>query len=218
MTSAVELVDISKRYGRHKALDAVSMSVAPGEILGIIGPNGAGKTTLLRLVAGLLHPTSGSVRFEKFPRPDGIRYFAGEHTLPPNVSATRWLSLWSAGENGVPRRRLSTLSRGTRQAVGLRATLAEEETSLLLLDEPWESLDPDASRWLCDQLSRKRQTGAAIVVSSHRIHDLAAVCTRCEFLVGGRIAADGIVIHDDESADERVASLFSGFDRARKRP
>lgn len=217
MTPVAELVNVSKRYGRYVALDSLSMAVGGGEILGVIGPNGAGKTTLLRLLAGLMHATTGTVRLN---RPDGdeaIRYFAGEHTLPPHVSARRWLSLWSVDNAAAPRRRLGALSRGTRQAIGLQATLASEDASLVLLDEPWEGLDPDRSRWLSDELGRKRQAGVAVVVSSHRIHDLAAVCTRCEFLVQGRIAPCPVLMDNGVAADQRAARLFEGFDRARSR-
>lgn len=218
MTPVAELVDVSKRYGRHVALDTVSMAVAGGEILGVIGPNGAGKTTLLRLLAGLIRATTGTVRLNPPLGDHAMRYFAGEHTLPPHVSARRWLSLWSVGHVAAPRRRLGTLSRGTRQAIGLQTTLASAATSLLLLDEPWESLDPDASRWLSDELTRKRRGGVATVVSSHRIYDLAAVCTRCEYLVGGRIAPVRVLMDDSVAAGERAARLFDGFDRARSRP
>jgi ABC-2 type transport system ATP-binding protein len=218
MTPVAELVNVSKRYGRHVALDAVSFSVTGREILGVIGPNGAGKTTLLRLLVGLIRPTAGTIRLNVTGTTEAARYFAGEHTLPPNVSARQWLSLWSASTVGEPRQRLNALSRGTRQAIGLKAVLASPDAPLLVLDEPWESLDPDASRWLSHELVRKSQSGVAVVVSSHRIHDLASVCTRCEFLVAGRIAPTRVVLDESLGRDERAARLFEGFDRARATP
>src|SRR5205823_8796104 len=93
-------------------------------------------------------------------------------------------------------RPLGVLSRGTRQRVGLEAVMAAPGTALLLLDEPWEGLDPDASRWLSDELVLSGRRGISIVVSSHRIYDLAAVCSRCEFLVQGRIAPNGVTNDD----------------------
>src|SRR5207237_516456 len=126
--------------------------------------------------------------------------FGGEQTLPPEVSVRQWLALWSvkdpSGSGGPGNGRLGVLSRGTRQAVGLRGVLDRRSNRdvLLLLDEPWEGLDPDASRWLSDTLIRHRQAGAGAIVSSHRIHDLAGVCDRCLFLVNGRLARDEVIV------------------------
>jgi ABC-2 type transport system ATP-binding protein len=210
-----ELVGISKRFGRHVALSDVTLSFGPSSIVGIVGPNGAGKTTLLRILANLLKPSAGDVRLGDLNR---IRYFAGERTLPPAVSARRWAALWSSEvAREVPARRLGVLSRGTRQRVGLEATLACTDPVLLLLDEPWEGLDPDASRWLSEALASKRAHGSTVVVSSHRIHDLASVCDRCEFIDHGRVAAGSVTCDAALSSDDRVARLFAGFDEARGR-
>ena len=181
-----ELRHVSKRHGRRTALIEVSLAVCAGEIVGLVGPNGAGKTTLLRILAGLSRPSEGSVYLG---RPDQLSYFGGEQTLPADMSARRWLSLWSCDLNGASSRRFSVLSRGTRQQIGLRATLAHTDTRLLLLDEPWEGLDPDAGRWLSQAMIAKRDDEAGVLVSSHRIHDLADVCDRCVFLVKGRLAS-----------------------------
>jgi ABC-type multidrug transport system ATPase subunit len=221
MTVVVALVGVGKRYGRKKAVDGVEMTLQPGQIVGLLGPNGAGKTTLLRMAAGLVRPSTGRVIYGIDPHPGAIRYFAGEQTLPPDVSIRRWRRLW-----GILRRRapagaaadatlLGTLSRGTRQRVGLEATLAMDDERLILLDEPWEGLDPDASRWLSDVLTRKRLAGASVLVSSHRIHDLAAVCDRCELLVEGRIVGNGTTLTDGLSPAERAELLFEAFDHGR---
>lgn len=216
MTIRTQVERVSKRYGRHVALSEVTIKVASGEILGLIGPNGAGKTTLLRLIAGLLKPDSGTI---VDPAPDGqaiVRYFAGEHTLPPDVRTRRWLSLWSAPTAAeATTRTLGTLSRGTRQRVGLESALAEPESTLLLLDEPWEGLDPDASRWLSDELLKRRSAGAGVIVSSHRIHDLADVCDRCVFLVEGRMSPESLTAEDLTETGDRSALIFATFDRAK---
>ena len=214
--TAIEFQHVSKCYGPTVAVDDVALTVSSGEILGLVGPNGAGKTTLLRIMAGLIRPTSGMIRPGVVAQPGTVRYFGGEHTLPPEVSARRWQRLWSVrAAPTATTQRLGLLSRGTRQRIGLEATLAPDRGTLLLLDEPWEGLDPDASRWLSDELIRKRQAGVAVVVSSHRIHDLASVCDRCEFLVGGRIASGAVVTDGRLSAGERADRLFNAFDRAR---
>jgi ABC-type multidrug transport system ATPase subunit len=215
-----EIRGVTKWYGRHTAVCDVSLAVDAGEIVGLIGPNGAGKTTLLRLFAGLIRPTRGAVHIPTADRPAIVRYFAGEHSLPPDVTSNRWLALWSAPAivNGAGRKitgTLGTLSRGTRQRVGLEAMLADPDVTLLLLDEPWEGLDPDASRWLSEQLLKRRAAGAGVIVSSHRIHDLADVCDRCVFLVDGRLSAESLAVAAWDGVGDRSARLFTAFDRAR---
>jgi len=215
MIAAAALVNVRKRFGRHMALNDVTLSFDPSSIVGIVGPNGAGKTTLLRILAKLLKPSAGTVQLGDVDR---ICYFAGERTLPPSASAKRWMSLWSADlAHDTPARRLGVLSRGTRQRIGLQATLVCPDPCLVLLDEPWDGLDPDASRWLSDELVGKRSRGSTVVVSSHRIHDLASTCDRCEFIVGGRVAADSVTCDLAMPSDDRAAKLFAGFDEARGR-
>ena len=210
--TASECTHISRRLGGHQALIDVSFAIASGEVLGIVGPNGAGKTTLLRILAGLLEPSSGSIN--RHPS-SSVSYFGGEHTSPPEVSARRWIGLWSPeAARDTTRRRLGVLSRGTRQHVGLRATLAACREGPLILDEPWEGLDPDASRWLSQSLLDRRSTGVAVVVSSHRIHDLADVCDRCLFLIDGRLAPMDVPCH---GLPNRTAELYAAFDRLRGR-
>jgi ABC-2 type transport system ATP-binding protein len=208
--TACECIHVSRRFGGDLALQEVSFAIAPGEVLGIVGPNGAGKTTLLRILAGLLNPSSGSLRRHS---PCSVRYFGGERTLPPDVSAKRWVGLWSSeAARDTTRRRLGVLSRGTRQQVGLTATLAACREGLLVLDEPWEGLDPDASRWLSQSLRTHRSMGVAVALSSHRIHDLADVCDRCLFLIDGRLAPVEVQCH---GLPDRVAALYAAFDRLR---
>lgn len=210
---AGELLHVSKRFGRHLAIDDVTLSVARGEIVGLVGPNGAGKTTLLRIFAGLLRPSRGEVRAVTAA---GVRYFGGEQTLPPQVSARRWYRLFSQESAGaVPARPFGVLSRGTRQHIGIQAAIAAPGAALVLLDEPWEGLDPDASRWLSNELTGMRAAGAAILISSHRIHDLAAVCDRCEFILEGRVAVPTVDCSGGLSEEQRTALLFQAFDRIR---
>jgi len=212
--TAISLGDVSKYYGRTAALASVSLTIDAGEIVGVIGPNGAGKTTLLRVCAGLLRPTAG--RVDRSGPPELTRYFGGERTLPPQVSARRWYALFDpAGASSVTRRRFSVLSRGTRQRLGLAGTLSAANMALVLLDEPWEGLDPDASRWLSDELIHKRGAGVAVVVSSHRIHDLATVCDRCVYLVNGGLADEHVECGNGLPHETQVARLLDAFDRAR---
>jgi ABC-2 type transport system ATP-binding protein len=108
------------------------------------------------------------------------------------------------------------MSRGSRQRLGLETALHSEKTRLVLLDEPWEGLDLDAARWLNATLAELRAAGAAILVSSHRIHDLAVVCDRCEFLVGGAIGRSPVRWTPDVGHDDRIDQLLCGYDQARR--
>jgi ABC-2 type transport system ATP-binding protein len=105
-----------------------------------------------------------------------------------------------------------------RQRLGLEAALsmaAGPAPTLLLLDEPWEGLDPDASRWLSSQIVEARTLGITVMVSSHRIHDLAEVCERCVFLRRGLIAEEVRMSASMTSGIDRSALLFETFDRVR---
>jgi ABC-2 type transport system ATP-binding protein len=196
-------------------LDNVTLGVRHGEILGLVGPNGAGKTTLLRIMSGLVSPSSGSVVFELESWSGTLRYFGGEHTLPGDVSTRRWQALWNGTTNNVPAGRIRLLSRGTRQRVGLEAAFASPAPELIVLDEPWEGLDPDASRWLSESLLGLSQRGIGIILSSHRMHDLADVCSRCLFLVVGRLVSEVVLSAELQPGIARSARLYEAFDQSR---
>lgn len=183
--------ELAGGYGRREVFRDLTFQVPAGQSLGVIGPSGAGKTTLLRMIAGLLTPRGGEVRIKGLVPRDAVRssptaYFAGDATLPGSVRATVWGSLASDDLVIPERRRIRTLSRGYRQLLGLRTVLGRHPLSLIVLDEPWEALDPDGARWLTATLEAKRDRGAAVVLSSHRLHDLAGLCDAYLFLLGGR--------------------------------
>jgi ABC-2 type transport system ATP-binding protein len=186
MKTRLELAAVTKSFGRHTVLNQTWLQVRAGEVVGLVGANGAGKTTLLRIAAGLVQPDGGSVRWAPMQDSDAarIRYYGGEVTLPPSIRAGRWGALF--GEPVDDRRRIGHLSRGTRQMLGLRVLLAGHDADLLLLDEPWEGLDPAGSGWLTETVRNWRARGAAILISSHRLHDLDEVCTRFVLLDSGR--------------------------------
>ncbi len=217
MIARCRLVDVSKRYGRHWALRHVSLVTGPGEIVGLVGANGAGKTTLLRIAARLVRACSGSV--ETTSGENGcVRYFAGERTLPPELAVKRWRALWGLDRDSPARaRRIGALSRGMRQQLGLETVLARLGSgALVLLDEPWEGLDPDAAKWLSGRLLDVRSASGSVIVSSHRMHDLAAVCDRCVFLQNGRVT-DEVDVGSLPPA-ERSARLFDAFERSKELP
>ena len=184
----VSVRNAAARYGRREVFRDLSFDLRTGQALGVLGPNGAGKTTLLRMLIGCLSPVAGDVRIAGFRPLDAlgrtsVAYFAGAATLPPAVRATAWGALGN-GEVVLPdRRRIRALSQGLKQLLGLRTVLSRQPLQLVVLDEPWEGLDAESSRWLNATLELKRDRGAAVVVSSHRLHDLAGLCDEYLFLM-----------------------------------
>jgi len=185
----VTMRGVGMAYRRHEVFRDVSVDLAAGRILGVLGPNGSGKTTLLRLMVGLIRARAGQVLVGDRAPTHGmagapVAYFGGEATLPGGALAGEWASL-CGGERSPDRQRVQSLSRGARQQLGLRTVLSRSPIALIVLDEPWEGLDPDASRWLSRALIARRDEGAAVVLSSHRLHDLAGVCDEYLFLANG---------------------------------
>jgi ABC-2 type transport system ATP-binding protein len=178
----LELSAVSKSFGRTRVLNQAWLQVRGAEIVGLVGANGAGKTTMMRIAAGLMRPDEGTVRWEAAP--PRVRYFAGESTMPGEVSARRWAAFFGVGTD--EKKRIGALSRGTRQLLGLRIALHGAAPDLLLLDEPWEGLDPAAARRLTAGIREWGQAGTAILISSHRLHDLEDVATRFVLLEEGR--------------------------------
>ena len=209
----LEVSGLSKSYRHKNVLDGIALELRRAETLGLIGPNGAGKTTLLRLLLGLLRPSSGNASWRPEIRA-AVGHFGGGHTIPPHVRADRWSSLVSRGQYSGERRPVRELSRGNRQMLGLKSVLAVTDSSCVLLDEPWEGLDPDGARWLTQTIQFRRRQGCAFILSSHRLHDLAGSCDRYAFLIDGRLKIEragdlrpqGAVTGDD---------LLSAFDRLR---
>jgi len=210
---------LSAHRARRLVAQAVSFDLRAGQVLGVVGANGSGKTTLLRTLVGFLSPAAGEVRIDGLVPPAALRvaptaYFAGEATLPGFVRAAAWGSLGTGEVVMTDQRRIRALSRSTRQLLGLRTALGRHPLRLIVLDEPWEGLDPDATRWLSATLEAKRDRGAAVVLSSHRLHDLAGVCDKYLFLTG----AVPTLLRAHEIAQSGVISaeqLIDAFDRAR---
>jgi ABC-2 type transport system ATP-binding protein len=199
----LELAAVSKAFGARRVLNQVWLQLRAGETVGLVGANGAGKTTLLRIAAGLVRPDAGTVRWES-ARPS-LRYFAGEVALPPDVSARRWAAFF--GAEATDTRRIGALSRGTRQLLGLRAALAAPGAAVLLLDEPWDGLDPAAALWLTQAIREWAAAGRAVLISSHRLHDLDDVAGRFVLLENGR--CQPILEGSGDDRARRIASLVA---------
>jgi ABC-2 type transport system ATP-binding protein len=214
VTPILETRGLAKRYGARTIFSGVDLAVREREITGLVGGNGAGKTTLLRTLIGFVKASAGEVTVSVAP--GTVEHFGGGETLPPHISARTWTRLVSRGSAACDDRRpIRMLSRGSRQLLGLSAVLARREVRAFLLDEPWEGLDPDGSRWLSETARKRRDGGCAFLVSSHRLHDLAGLCDRYAFLVGGRLAVLPAV---EIAKHVGVADLVRVFDALRCSP
>ena len=224
MTSVPVLLirDLAVRYGPRDVFHGLSVSLDAGQALGVIGHNGAGKTTLLRTIVGLLTPHEGEVRIQDVDAKDAARrtpiaYFGGDVTLPGAVRAAAWGSLGTGTQVTRERRKIRCLSRGSRQLLGLRTVLGRHPLSLIVLDEPWEALDPDTSRWLTVTLEAKRDKRAALVLASDRLQDLAGLCDSYVFLTGGQPTV--FTAQEIASVGPVTAALLTEvFDRLRSGP
>jgi ABC-type multidrug transport system ATPase subunit len=205
---------LAKRFGARTIFSGVDLALREQEITGLVGSNGAGKTTLLRTLLGFVRPSAGSVA-RSVPA-GALEHFGGAPTLPPHLSARTWVRLASRGSAACDDPRpIRTLSRGSRQILGLSTVLARREALAFLLDEPWEGLDPDGSRWLSKTLLERRDSGCAFLVSSHRLHDLAGLCGRYAFLVNGRVT---FLTADEIGENVGAAELVRVFDHLRSSP
>jgi ABC-2 type transport system ATP-binding protein len=214
MSACLELRDVEKRFGRTKVLRGVDFAVAPGEIVGLLGPNGSGKTTTLRLVAGALSPDRGTIRvcgidLEEAPLEARrhIGYLPERPPLYDSLTVAEYLGFVAAAKGlrraaaaraideavegfdlgRVRRRLLGQLSKGFRQRVGL-AQAALGDPALLLLDEATSGLDPvqvvEARAFI-----RRGSAGRGVLLSSHVMQEIAALCTRVLVLHEGKVVA-----------------------------
>ena len=208
---AVRARGITKCFGDVVALDGVDLDVAQGQIHGLVGPNGAGKTTLLGLLLGLAVADEGSLEIlgtkvgRALAAPDGVAGFVDGPGLYPSMTARQNLAALAAlrgrntdiddvlgqvGLTGVADDRVRGFSLGMRQRLGLAAALLGRPR-LLVLDEPSNGLDPAGKKHVHGVLNRLAAEGTTVVVSSHRMDDVEALCSEVTILATGRVAFSG---------------------------
>jgi ABC-2 type transport system ATP-binding protein len=225
---AVRARGISKSFGEVVALDGVDLAIAEGEVHGLVGPNGAGKTTLLGLLLGLAEADDGEL--EIFGRPirrtlavpDGVAGFVDGPGLYPSLTAWQNLAalarlrgdsfdgigdaLDQVGLTDVAHDRVRGFSLGMRQRLGLAAALLTRPR-LLVLDEPANGLDPVGTRHVHRVLAGLAARGTSVVLSSHRMDELAAICSDVTILASGRVVFSGPIsklVADTEELDYRL--------------
>jgi len=211
---AVRARGITKSFGEVVALDGIDLDVAPGQIHGLVGPNGAGKTTLLGLLLGLAVADSGSLEILGTPvgralaAPEGVSGFVDGPGLYPSLTARQNLAtldalrggdagtagidavLHEVGLTDVADDRTRGFSLGMRQRLGLAAALLTKPR-LVVLDEPSNGLDPAGKKHVHGVLTRLAAEGATVVLSSHRMDDVEALCSEVTILATGRVVFSG---------------------------
>jgi ABC-2 type transport system ATP-binding protein len=216
MSPLIEAEDLRKRFGTLTAVDGISLVVPRGQVLGFLGPNGAGKSTTMRMITGFLEPDRGAARIagydvQKAPRaakarlgylPEGaplyaemtprdflqfiaqVRGFEGSEAAKCVGAAVE-----KTGLAPVLDQTIDTLSKGFKRRVGLAQAILHDP-EVLIMDEPTDGLDPNQKhqvRKLIGEMAREK----AIIVSTHILEEVEAVCTRAVVINRGRIVADG---------------------------
>jgi ABC-2 type transport system ATP-binding protein len=214
----IETSDLSKQYNNDFwAVDGVTLSVQPGQILALLGQNGAGKTTTVRMLTALLTPTRGWARvggFDVTKNPQEVRAQVGvlteQHGLYMRMTAVEYLEFFGRiysldpavrksrtghllgyfGLEDAAHRRLGEYSKGMKQKLALARALMHDP-SVLLLDEPTSAMDPESSRLVRDEIARLRSSQRTIVICTHNLAEAEALADRIAIIYRGRILLNG---------------------------
>ena len=212
----IEIKNLTKRFAQHTAVDDLSFSVKPGEVLGFLGPNGAGKSTTMKMLTGFLAPTSGSASILGFDiqkdtlkaqrqigyLPEGapcygdmtvrsflefiaeVRGFKGAEKRERVAKAVAQVELEAVLEQSI-----ETLSKGFKRRVGLAQAILHDP-KVLILDEPTDGLDPNQKHQV-RKLIQSLAYDKIVIISTHILEEVSAVCTRAVVIAHGKLLADG---------------------------
>ncbi len=215
----IETQGLTKRYGKVVAVEGLNLAVEAGEVYGLLGPNGSGKTTTILMLLGLTEPTAGTVRvlgFDPVREPLSLKKQVGY--LPDSVGfygeMTAWENLaYIARLNGLPKaeaevrmrqvlermglaevadRPVGAFSRGMRQRLGLAEVLLKEP-KVVILDEPTLGLDPEAAQEFLGMIRGLKAEGITVLLSSHLLHQVQAICDRVGLFHRGKLVLEGRV-------------------------
>ncbi|HZO68199.1 MAG TPA: ABC transporter ATP-binding protein [Kribbellaceae bacterium] len=212
MTAPIVVSGLMKDFGSTRALDHLDLTVSAGEVHGFLGPNGAGKTTTIRVLLGLLRRDAGDVwLLGGDPWRDAatlhrrLAYVPGEVNLWPNLTGGEVIDLLGTLRGGLdrvrraellqrfaldPTKRCRAYSKGNRQKVALVAAFASD-VELYLLDEPTSGLDPLMETVFQDVVRERRESGRTVLLSSHILSEVEALCDRVTIVRAGRTAESG---------------------------
>jgi len=231
---ALAAAGLVKRFGEKTAVNRLDLAVPAGSWFGVVGPNGAGKTTSIRMMVGLLRPDEGTVEVHGVPvwpdptqakrmvgvLPDDLRLFerlTGEELLfyigllrglpRADVEARSRQLLDVLGLTGAGNDLVADYSTGMRKKVALAAALLHSP-SLLILDEPFESVDPVSSKVIVDVLQHYRSTGGTILFSSHVMDTVERLCDHVAIVSEGQVVRSGSVESLTAGSNARLEDIF----------
>ncbi len=212
MEAAIDIHGLRKRFGSTLALDGLDLVVRPGEVHGFLGPNGSGKSTTIRILLGLLRADGGQARLlggdpwvETTRLHSRLAYVPGDVSLWPNLTGGEVIDLLGRLRGGVdearrnellerfeldPRKKCRAYSKGNRQKVALVAGLAAD-VELLILDEPTSGLDPLMEEAFQETIREARDAGRTVLLSSHILAEVEALCDRVSIIRAGRNVETG---------------------------
>ena len=210
--NVIEVSGLRKSFGKTVALDGLDLSVAEGEVHGFLGPNGSGKTTTIRILLGLLRADGGTARLlggdpwrEAIALHRRIAYVPGDVTLWPSLTGGEVIDLLGRLRGSLdakrrasllerfdldPTKKARTYSKGNRQKVALISALASD-VELLILDEPTAGLDPLMEAAFRECVEEERHSGRTVLLSSHILSEVEALCERVTIIRAGRTAESG---------------------------
>jgi ABC-2 type transport system ATP-binding protein len=210
--TAISVTGLVKSFGRTRALDGLDLTVTSGEVHGFLGPNGSGKTTTIRVLLGLLRTDAGSATLlggdpwrDATELHKRLAYVPGDVTLWPNLTGGEVIDMLGRMRGGLNRQRRNELlerfdldpkkkgraySKGNKQKVGLVAALASD-VELLILDEPTSGLDPLMEEVFQQCIEEERRRGRTVLLSSHILAEVEALCDRVTIIRLGRTAETG---------------------------
>jgi len=213
--NAIEVSGLVKTFGQTRALDGLDLAVNTGEVHGFLGPNGSGKTTTIRVLLGLLRADAGTARLlggDPWREPAQLHrrlaYVPGDVTLWPNLTGGEVIDMLGRMRGGLNRQRRDELlerfdldprkkgraySKGNKQKVGLVAALASD-VELLILDEPTSGLDPLMEEVFQQCVAEERRRGRTVLLSSHILAEVEALCDRVTIIRQGRAVESGTLV------------------------
>jgi ABC-2 type transport system ATP-binding protein len=233
----VQVEGLTKLYGEFTAVNDLSFSIQPGEVVGLVGPNGAGKTTTLRCLAGIIPPTRGTVRVgghdivrDAVAAKKQLAFFTDEPRLFDYLTVWQHLNFVAriyqvadyekTGATLLEELELANkkdalpgeLSRGMKQKLAIACGLLHSP-SVIYFDEPLTGLDPYGIRRMKDSIRKRARDGAAIIISSHLLHLVEEICTRLLILKSGQKIADGTLVEitqkfSEQSGDTSLEEIF----------
>ncbi|MBL7965811.1 MAG: gliding motility-associated ABC transporter ATP-binding subunit GldA [Prolixibacteraceae bacterium] len=232
----IRINQISKSYGAQKALDQVSFDIGTGELVGFLGPNGAGKSTLMKIITGYLSADEGSVEINgelvetrNISIRSQIGYLPENNPLYPDLYVREYLEMVAGfyqlqnkkeevmkmveltGLTNEQHKKIGQLSKGYRQRVGLAQALIHDP-SVLVLDEPTTGLDPNQLEEI-RQLIRTISQNKTVMLSTHIMQEVEAVCSRVVIVNKGRLVADGTIDQLKAGQFARKQTVFVEFDK-----